>query len=90
MFNHLLKHSLFIYLGVVTILIRLTAILQSGYNKIEDVKKEILDQHLMSNNEMEKSQLMNTYYRGNNLSYLSACGFFEISKSSLTSMLSVR
>ena len=75
-----------IYLGLVIMLI----ILQSGYNKIQDLNNEILDQHLMSNNEMEKSNLMNVYHRGNNLSYLSACGFFEISKSSLTSMLSVR
>ena len=57
--------------------------MQSGYNKIQDLNNEILDQHLMSNNEMEKSNLMNVYHRGNNLSYLSACGFFEISKSNL-------
>lgn len=61
----------------------------SGW-RIQEMNHEILDRHLLSTNEMEKSQLMNVYHRGKSLSYLSACGFFGISKSSLTSMLSVR
>ena len=77
-------------IGGVIILIRLTSILQSAYTRIQEMNHEILDRHLLSNNEMEKSQLMNVYHRGKRLSYLSACGFFGISKSSLTSMLSVR
>jgi len=77
-------------IGGVIILIRLTSILQSAYTRIQEMNHEILDRHLLSNNEMEKSQLMNVYHRGKSLSYLSACGFFGISKSSLTSMLSVR
>ena len=77
-------------IGGVIILIRLTSILQSAYTRIQEMNHEILDRHLLSNNEVEKSQLMNVYQRGKSLSFLSACGFFGISKSSLTSMLSVR
>ena len=82
---------MYIYdIGAVIILIRLTSILQSAYNRIQEMNHELLDRHLLSNNEVEKSQLMNVYQRGKSLSFLSACGFFGISKSSLTSMLSVR
>ena len=82
---------MYIYdIGMVIILIRLTSILQSGYNRIQEMNLTILDRHLLSNNDKEKCQLMNVYQRGKSLSYLSACGFFGISKSSLTSMLSVR
>ena len=87
---YILGHSLLQILSFVIILYSLADSIDSSYAAAKDNIIKIQKKLLMTENPQEKQILEYIMKRIEMLRPMSACGFFEIEKSTLTSMLSVR
>ena len=98
--NQLVKFQGFPYCGVIGqgifiifviyALIIITGAIDDSYENLRGLKRPIQEKLLRSNEEAEKSQMNYLLQRIEDVRPMSACGYFEIEKSTLTSMLSVR
>ena len=75
---------------VIYALIVITGSIDASFEKLQGLKRPIQEKLLRSNEESEKSQMNYLLQRIEDTKPMSACGYFQIEKSTLTSMLSVR
>ena len=75
---------------VIYALIIITGAIDESYENLRGLKRPIQEKLLRSKEESEKSQMNYLLQRIEDIKPMSACGYFEIEKSTLTSMLSVR
>ena len=75
---------------VIYALIIITGAIDESFENLRELKRPIQEKLLRSNEEAEKSQMNYLLQRIEDVRPMSACGYFEIEKSTLTSMLSVR
>ena len=68
----------------------LTAALDTAYESVQVVKMKIQENIMLTYDKSERQQLKFLLENVRSLRPMNACGYFEISKSTLTSMLSVR
>ena len=92
-----LKGALFGVIGqgvfmvfVIYALIVITGTIDESFENLKGLKRPIQETLLRSNQESEKSQMKYLLQRIEDIKPMSACGYFQIEKSTLTSMLSVR
>ena len=71
-------------------LISLTEAVDSAFKETQFLRKEIHDRLLHSTNEEERRKLEYLKNNADMIRPMNAAGYFEISKNTLTSMLSVR
>ena len=81
--------KLLLIVSVAWNIIALTSSLDSAFDSLQVVKGKIQKMMITSYDQTEK-ELNYLLERVKSLKPISACGYFEISKSTLTSMLSVR
>ena len=68
----------------------LTGEIEDSFEKLKGLKLPIQEKLLQCQGEVEKAQMNYLLQRIEDLKPMNACGYFEIGKSTLTSMLSVR
>ena len=75
---------------VIFALIVITGAIDESFENLKGLKRPIQEKLLRSTNESEKAQMNYLLQRIEDIKPMSACGYFQIEKSTLTSMLSVR
>ena len=75
---------------VIFALLIITGAIDDSFESLQGLKRHIQEQLLKSNEQLEKSRMNYLLQRIEDAKPMNACGYFEIGKSTLTSMLSVR
>ena len=75
---------------VIYALVVITGAIDESFEKLQGLKRPIQEKLLRTNEESEKSKMNYLLQRIEDTRPMSACGYFQIEKSTLTSMLSVR
>ena len=75
---------------VILCLIAMTSCLDSGHQCLHKMRRQAQDNLLVSTDKTERQHLKYIIQRIEGMGPISARGFFEIDKTTLTSMLSVR
>ena len=68
----------------------LTGEIENSFEKLQGLKRPIQEKLLHCPGEVEKAQMIYLLQRIEDAKPMNACGYFEIGRSTLTSMLSVR
>ena len=68
----------------------LTEVLDSSFGSVKSIRKKIQTKLVTCQDKQEKNELKILLIQFDELGPMNACGYFEINKSTLTSMLSVR
>ena len=68
----------------------LTGEIEDSFEKLKGLKLPIQEKLLQCQGEVEKAQMNYLLQRIEDVKPMNACGYFEIGRSTLTSMLSVR
>ena len=77
-------------LGTILLILTLTEAIDSSYQSLKVIKRRIQDQIMICQDTVKWREFYGLLLKINDLGPMNACGYFEIDKSTLTSMLSVR
>ena len=82
--------NIFLTISMILNVMNLTSALDSVYESVQSVKMKLQETLMVIYEKPERQQLKFLIEKIKSLTPMNACGYFEISKSTLTSMLSVR
>ena len=88
--EYLISGNFLQILGMILLILTFTQAIDSSYQSLKVIKRRIQDQLIICQDTVKWTEFYGLLLKINDLGPMNACGYFEIDKSTLTSMLSVR